>query len=150
MIGMEVFCSICTENLTAFQEKLSLYEQNEIVSTSCGHLFHSNCLFEWLRRQKNCPECRTAVRTRKDFHKIFFNMKLPDEDEKSPDTPSIEYQRRIEKLTKYVKQNVRELGNLENKYSKLYLEGIEKDVLIRDLNKELAAQRSSPSCMEQY
>ncbi|CAO1344782.1 unnamed protein product [Diamesa serratosioi] len=77
-------------------------------------------------------------------------MKLPDEDEKSPDTPTIEYQRRIEKLTKYVKQNVRELGTLENKYSKLYLEGIEKDILIRDLNKELAEQRSLPSCMEQY
>lgn len=147
MIGMEVFCSICTDNLTEFQEKISIYDENEIVSTSCGHLFHSNCLFSWLRRQKNCPECRTTIKTRKDFHKIFFNLKLPDGDEKSTIN---EYQRRVAKLTQYVKQNVKELGNLENKYSKLYLESVQKDNLIRDLNKELAAQRSTPSFMEQY
>ena len=23
----------------------------------CGHLFHKNCLTEWLKRKSNCPVC---------------------------------------------------------------------------------------------
>lgn len=24
----------------------------------CGHIFHSNCIIEWLNKQCTCPECR--------------------------------------------------------------------------------------------
>lgn len=27
----------------------------------CGHLFHRECLRQWLQRQQNCPTCRTSL-----------------------------------------------------------------------------------------
>ena len=46
-------CSICTEAMT---ENLS--------TTSCGHLFHTNCLQTWMNQSTNqsrCPICRSNI-----------------------------------------------------------------------------------------
>ena len=45
-------CPVCRENF----EQDRFYQQ-----LSCGHLFHSNCLGEWLSRNTNCPICRQTV-----------------------------------------------------------------------------------------
>ena len=42
-------CPICQENLII-----------DNVSTSCGHIFHRNCLMEWLHKKNECPVCRQS------------------------------------------------------------------------------------------
>ncbi len=29
--------------------------------STCGHLFHYKCLFEWIQNKKDCPICRTPI-----------------------------------------------------------------------------------------
>ena len=43
-------CSICQDELSAPQK------------LSCGHLFCSQCIGEWLDREATCPMCRAVVR----------------------------------------------------------------------------------------
>jgi len=46
-------CSICLE----------LYQENDrIVQLTCNHIFHKDCIREWLQnKQNNCPLCRLPV-----------------------------------------------------------------------------------------
>jgi len=47
-------CSICLES---YQEK------DKIVQLTCTHIFHKDCIREWLQnKQNNCPLCRLPVR----------------------------------------------------------------------------------------
>ena len=45
-------CSIC----------LNDYEDSEVVRVipDCGHMFHKDCIDEWLRLHPTCPICRTS------------------------------------------------------------------------------------------
>lgn len=60
-----ISCSICCDPLLA----------DKVVILKCGHLFHEDCLTEWIKRSKTCPECRT--RTKKPV-RVFPNF-LPDD-----------------------------------------------------------------------
>lgn len=42
-------CVICLEDF-----KLSQFVKN----TPCGHKFHRECLYEWLKINTNCPYCK--------------------------------------------------------------------------------------------
>ncbi|EDK31529.2 zinc finger, C3HC4 type (RING finger) protein (macronuclear) [Tetrahymena thermophila SB210] len=49
-------CSVC---LIEFQES------DQIRITICDHIFHSECLLQWLKSQENCPNCRKDLQRRK-------------------------------------------------------------------------------------
>ena len=45
-------CIICMEE----------FEKNENVKLlPCGHIFHDNCIKEWLLKQKSCPFCKSEI-----------------------------------------------------------------------------------------
>ena len=43
-------CSICLEDLN-----------DDIMTTSCGHTFHNNCINEWKNHASTCPICRKVI-----------------------------------------------------------------------------------------
>ncbi|KAL9880716.1 E3 ubiquitin-protein ligase trul-1-like [Glossina fuscipes fuscipes] len=48
-----VLCSICME----------CFNKDDCVdSTSCGHIYHSICIQNWLIRSKQCPKCGVKCR----------------------------------------------------------------------------------------
>ena len=48
-------CPTCLEPLVSDSK-------NYIVTTSCGHLFHTNCVRGWIDRgNKTCPQCRSNI-----------------------------------------------------------------------------------------
>ncbi|KAK7075678.1 hypothetical protein SK128_007111, partial [Halocaridina rubra] len=48
-IPLEEQCSICLEALIT----------STTVQLQCQHVFHEKCISGWLKRQSNCPNCRT-------------------------------------------------------------------------------------------
>lgn len=48
-------CAICLENFDSSSEVKQL--------PTCHHIFHTNCLTEWLLRHGNCPMCRATIPT---------------------------------------------------------------------------------------
>ncbi|CAH8387815.1 unnamed protein product [Eruca vesicaria subsp. sativa] len=53
----ETQCSICIEDLSKSQQSI-------IKMPNCLHIFHQNCLFEWLSQKNSCPLCRSFVQPR--------------------------------------------------------------------------------------
>ena len=49
-------CAICLEKFYGDAAKIEIG-----VLTSCGHYYHFECLWEWLRMQLSCPICRSKV-----------------------------------------------------------------------------------------
>lgn len=47
-------CTICLEILECMES---------VIKLPCKHLFHENCLKEWLSNSKTCPVCRSKVAT---------------------------------------------------------------------------------------
>jgi len=41
-------CSICLEQ----------FSKNRPVTLSCGHIYHKNCIKNWLKNNDACPLCR--------------------------------------------------------------------------------------------
>lgn len=42
-------CAICTDNVCP---------SKNVSVTKCGHMFHSECIAQWLNETENCPHCR--------------------------------------------------------------------------------------------
>mmetsp|Transcript_18868 Transcript_18868/g.25956 ORF Transcript_18868/g.25956 Transcript_18868/m.25956 type:complete len:316 (-) Transcript_18868:649-1596(-) len=68
-------CMICLEPYTV-GEKVSYFRES---SLDCRHVFHHECITEWLMRQDECPGCRTC-----------FLIKSIQEDEKAEDQNEVE------------------------------------------------------------
>lgn len=49
----EEMCPICFSDFV-------IGENVKIIN--CKHLFHSDCLIEWLKYKKQCPTCKTKVK----------------------------------------------------------------------------------------
>ncbi len=58
-------CAICLESF----DPLSEVKQLPI----CHHVFHINCLTEWLLRHGNCPMCRTVISSIQQTPVSIFN-----------------------------------------------------------------------------
>lgn len=136
---MDAFCSICCKSLI-YVERTSDNE-NEIVSTFCGHLYHSHCLINCRLTEKNCPDCRKIVDTDKDFHKIYFNKKYVATDAKSIEIACIDYRRKIEKLNSHVNESDGDVGRVEIRLLTIVQDINEKDQELLHLTTKLAEER---------
>lgn len=46
-------CIICMEEFN---------EREKVKLLPCGHIFHPNCIKEWLMKQKSCPFCKSEIK----------------------------------------------------------------------------------------
>ena len=65
---MNIGCSTCLEPITA---------NCDSSTTPCGHVFHTDCIKNWLNRKSNCPKCRKETRIN-DLIKIYFSLSEED------------------------------------------------------------------------
>ena len=59
-------CSICREDIVG---------DNPVVSTSCGHVFHRECLERWWKtgHRTTCPDCRTPCQ-RSEVRQLYISI----------------------------------------------------------------------------
>uniref|UniRef100_A0A1B0BDJ5 RING-type domain-containing protein n=1 Tax=Glossina palpalis gambiensis TaxID=67801 RepID=A0A1B0BDJ5_9MUSC len=57
-----ISCSICLEDFN---------KTDTIYCTTCGHLFHLNCIHDCLLRSPDCPECREKI---VEIYKLYLNF----------------------------------------------------------------------------
>lgn len=50
VIKKETCCSICLEDFD---------ENKEIVFLDCDHIYHTDCIIEWINKDPTCPLCRS-------------------------------------------------------------------------------------------
>ncbi|XP_063705238.1 E3 ubiquitin-protein ligase TRAIP-like [Culicoides brevitarsis] len=63
-MNVSAACIIC---LVPYSEDL------EIVSLSCHHCFHRNCIKEWLKIRSECPQCRKLVKP-KHLNRVILSF----------------------------------------------------------------------------
>ena len=73
---MNIACTICLEPITL---------KCDVSTTSCGHLFHTNCIKDWLNTdkwvnvtkgtKKSCPQCRSSCGHLKNYTLQKMNQK---------------------------------------------------------------------------
>lgn len=64
VISLNIMCAICSE----------FYKPTDTVfSTTCGHLFHFECLFRWITRVEKCPQCSQKCQKQR-VHRVFLNF----------------------------------------------------------------------------
>ncbi|KAL9931140.1 uncharacterized protein ACN427_000267 [Glossina fuscipes fuscipes] len=91
-------CTICAENFKA---------TDTIYNTSCGHVFHHDCLQNWRGRSSECPICRVQYA---NMQKLYLNF-----DEEAVD----------ESVVNDLKAK---LESCETKMEKIYDESNQKDL----------------------
>lgn len=73
---MNILCVICSDLLT---------KPDDIFYTRCGHVFHFDCLTQWLERSKTCPQCREKV-THSRIHRLYVTVSNETTVESDPHT----------------------------------------------------------------
>jgi len=66
----DYMCSICTEYIPVHQR----------VFTSCGHIFHEQCICTWIQKSRTCPNCRNPFTSREISEmcpNTFIPLQLP-------------------------------------------------------------------------
>lgn len=43
-----------------------------VMTTSCGHTYHQDCILRWAQRQQTCPQCRAQLLAKP--LRIYFNI----------------------------------------------------------------------------
>lgn len=50
-------CSICLDIFNP--------EDSVVLLVVCGHVFHENCIMDWLKKKYSCPNCKYEIRKSK-------------------------------------------------------------------------------------
>nr|CAD2181606.1 unnamed protein product [Meloidogyne enterolobii] len=101
-------CIICSEALAS----------NTMYTTLCGHVYHINCIENWIAQKKYCPKCWNTLNSN-DIRQIFPDEKSllhsGDVKIKTEQNVQINFDEKIELLQNEL-SNRQEQGNIEFKY----------------------------------
>lgn len=56
-------CSICLEEIE---------KKDAIKVKVCGHIFHKDCISEWVEIRNNCPMCRSVIKRKFDIYELKY------------------------------------------------------------------------------
>ncbi|KAG8239442.1 hypothetical protein J437_LFUL017435 [Ladona fulva] len=125
---MHITCVICSDLITA---------SDDTFVTNCGHLFHYNCVIQWLERAKTCPQCRSKT-SEKSIHRVYFNVANID----GADDPS-SLQNKIDNIKFQVKLKEIDIKNLKEANSDLTSKNKALRGEVRDVEEKLATANSA-------
>ncbi|VDM39810.1 unnamed protein product [Toxocara canis] len=56
---------------------LSLFSANHISALPCGHTFHYECVRQWVKTSRTCPECRAKTSSHSIVKQLYFHTDDP-------------------------------------------------------------------------
>lgn len=113
---MKVECCICLENFDGICK---------ILTPTCGHLFHGNCINVWLEKNETCPQCRLAV-NRNQLHFVHLTATVTSRRESIFDSSLCQDYRQLnENLLEQQENNAKEIEDLKKKVEQLVRENME-------------------------
>jgi hypothetical protein len=77
-------CEICKDNILNYSVNISsninkLFYKEGIVLGTCGHIFHKNCMYEWLKKSDSCPVDKVYWQYDRDLDTVS-NLFFKDDD----------------------------------------------------------------------
>ncbi|XP_077998656.1 E3 ubiquitin-protein ligase TRAIP-like [Glandiceps talaboti] len=104
---LHAYCSICSD----------LYETDSNISaTTCGHVFHENCLQRWTNQSKTCPQCRADCFQRNIVRRLY--LETSEDVDKEVDPSSLKNE--LDKTKALLSQNKKEKADLKKDKERLY------------------------------
>ncbi|XP_026761507.2 E3 ubiquitin-protein ligase TRAIP [Galleria mellonella] len=123
---MHFLCTICSDLIN---------QAENIYVTKCGHLFHYQCLAQWLERSKSCPQCRHKV-TEKCLFRVYPTL---SNDSTGEDVAILQsrlddalLQLRQQKATSKEKEDTLAVVTADLKKNEELLKACEKKLISRD------------------
>jgi SUMO ligase MMS21 Smc5/6 complex component len=65
-------CIICYKIINTTRNTTTNTSTNKIFKTTCNHIYHNNCIEEWLKKNNTCPICRTII-SNPPKQKLYYN-----------------------------------------------------------------------------
>lgn len=65
-------CIICYKIINTTTNTTTNTSTNKIFKTTCNHIYHNNCIEEWLKKNNTCPICRTVI-CNPPKEKLYYN-----------------------------------------------------------------------------
>ena len=67
----EILCPICHMDYNKSQKRIP-------STLNCGHMYHPECIAEWMKRKKTCPMCRCRIKSQSNpYEPVAFGFVLP-------------------------------------------------------------------------
>lgn len=64
---MSYGCSVCQES----------FGDSDSSVTNCGHVYHHQCIIDWINRNRSCPSCRSFCAP-SHLKRIYFSSVIED------------------------------------------------------------------------
>ncbi|KAI7905968.1 uncharacterized protein BX663DRAFT_498313 [Cokeromyces recurvatus] len=128
---MTISCIICYGSL--------INDESCIAATLCGHVFHKNCLSEWMNCSFTCPICKKTVTPDRIIAPIFFSSVDSNGEETS--NTSVRAQQMVAENATLKKQNEILLAERNTLLNKLTENRHRINILSEDLRNVTRAMR---------
>ena len=99
-------CTICLDDITPEQK----------IKLKCHHAFHEKCIFNWLKKKRECPLCRQKISDRKTLQ-WMENFDEKDEEwlpETNIDIPTRRWRRLRRAASRSERRNISLMEHLSN------------------------------------
>lgn len=97
-----------------------------MTAAKCGHLFHENCLKDWMQQSRTCPQCRVAIR-RNGFRKIYPSVGNSSGLDLTISQAATETRLKMENEITNLKRHLETVTN-ENKKLRVEMENLTKEL----------------------
>jgi hypothetical protein len=60
-INLKKLCMVNIKNINHENCTICLEEPEDCSQLKCGHIYHKECINEWFKKKKTCPNCRKIM-----------------------------------------------------------------------------------------
>ncbi|CAK1545751.1 unnamed protein product [Leptosia nina] len=131
---MHILCTICSDLVNPSEN---------IHVIKCGHIFHYDCLKQWVDRSKSCPQCRIKV-TNSCIFRIYLTVSNENTEE---DVTTL--QSKLDNTQLQLRQAHIDCKEKEKNISDLKLDLKKTEDLIQDLEKKLVIKSSAVTALKE-
>ncbi|XP_067215462.1 E3 ubiquitin-protein ligase TRAIP-like isoform X2 [Linepithema humile] len=129
---MVILCNICHDRLIS---------SAEVSFTNCGHVFHLQCINQWLNRAPTCPQCRETI-TKKRIHRVYLTYLNETTSNSTEDLSTEDLKQRIDNLNFQILLKDTNIEHFTSKNAALEKQNAELRQEVRNVESEINKKNS--------